>query len=62
VTLTLRVTLAPGATSAGRLKRWLVAQPVPGTSLAVPKWMPSRTGLLPPADQVWVPMLVTVSE
>ena len=48
ITLIVRLTVAPGATSFGRLKRWSVYQELfPWPPPALAKWTPSMMGTLP---------------
>src|SRR5439155_718451 len=60
VAATVMVTEAPGATSPGSPKPWVVAQPLPTASLEVPKTTASQTGLAPLAFHVALPVLVRV--
>ena len=61
VTLTETVADFPGARSVGRAKRWSLNQLFQGNPGPEAKCRPSRMGLLPPAGQVWLPVLVTVT-
>ena len=65
---TLTTTVAPGPTSFGNAMRWsLVHTRRPDLTFTgqppslVVKCTPSRTGLTPPAGQVWLPRLVSVA-